>query len=174
MDTLSRRLATMSLNGAASRLVGEANKQAWQTFRETGLDTAAMESLKDNGRLGEKHGFDVPEGMLSANPAVRATEAAIFDSFGVSTTTPGFLALAARKALLASALNASSAAQAAGVGVLVITPTGKSALRVREATGLDARTIHRWIYKVVEDPKTGGVKFVRRNSEEIVKGKAFV
>jgi len=52
---------------------------------------------------------------------------------------------------------------------LVITPTGKSALRVREATGLDARTIHRWIYKVVEDPKTGGVKFVRRNSEEIEK-----
>ena len=52
---------------------------------------------------------------------------------------------------------------------LVITPTGKAALRVREATGLGACTIHRWIYKVVEDLKTGGVKFVRKNSEEIEK-----
>ena len=48
---------------------------------------------------------------------------------------------------------------------VVICPTGKSALRVREATGLDAMTIHRWIYKPVEDPKTGITTFKRREGD---------
>lgn len=48
---------------------------------------------------------------------------------------------------------------------VVITPTGKAALRVREATGLDAMTIHRWIYKPVEDPKTGVTTFKRREGD---------
>jgi hypothetical protein len=50
---------------------------------------------------------------------------------------------------------------------LVITPTGKAALRVREATGVHAMTIHRWIYAPTEDPKTGAVKFQRRTAEEV-------
>lgn len=50
---------------------------------------------------------------------------------------------------------------------IVITPTGRAAMRIRELTGLDAMTIHRWIYKVVEDPKTGLVEFVRKNAGEI-------
>ncbi|HEV3059668.1 MAG TPA: AAA family ATPase [Vicinamibacterales bacterium] len=48
---------------------------------------------------------------------------------------------------------------------IIITPTGKAALRVREATGLDAMTIHRWMYKPVEDPKTGQTVFKRRDSD---------
>lgn len=48
-----------------------------------------------------------------------------------------------------------------------IAPTGKAALRIREATGLKSSTIHRLIYKVVEDNKTGITKFVRRTADEI-------
>lgn len=50
---------------------------------------------------------------------------------------------------------------------LVVTPTGKAALRVREATGVYAMTIHHWIYAPAEDPKTGAVTFQRRTPEEI-------
>lgn len=50
---------------------------------------------------------------------------------------------------------------------VVITPTGKAALRVREATGLAAQTIHRWIYKSVTDEHTGVMRFVRRYPDEI-------
>jgi exodeoxyribonuclease-5 len=50
---------------------------------------------------------------------------------------------------------------------IVITPTGKAALRVKEATGLEAQTIHRWMYKPVEDERTGVVKFARRYPDEI-------
>lgn len=37
----------------------------------------------------------------------------------------------------------------------ILTPTGKAALRVGEATGLFAMTIHRFLYEPSEDPKTG-------------------
>lgn len=37
----------------------------------------------------------------------------------------------------------------------ILTPTGKAALRVGEATGLFAQTIHRFLYEPSEDPKTG-------------------
>lgn len=50
---------------------------------------------------------------------------------------------------------------------LVVTPTGKAALRVREATRLEAHTIHRWLYKPIEDPKTGAIKFIKRAADEI-------
>ena len=49
----------------------------------------------------------------------------------------------------------------------VVAPTGKAALRIREATGLDASTIHRLIYAPVEDPQTGVTTFVRRTADEI-------
>ena len=48
-----------------------------------------------------------------------------------------------------------------------IAPTGKAALRIRETTGLDASTIHRFIYRPIEDPQTGQTKFVRKTPEEI-------
>jgi len=50
---------------------------------------------------------------------------------------------------------------------IVITPTGRAALRVREATGLKASTIHRWLYKPIEDEKTGAVKFTRSRAEDL-------
>lgn len=50
---------------------------------------------------------------------------------------------------------------------VIVTPTGKAALRVKEATGLNACTVHRWLYKAVEDPRTGAVTFVRRRADEI-------
>lgn len=52
----------------------------------------------------------------------------------------------------------------------VITPTGKAALRVTEATGLQASTIHRWMYKPMEDPQTGATKYVRKTWEDIELG----
>ena len=39
-------------------------------------------------------------------------------------------------------------------GMLVVTPTGKAAVRAREA-GVRAKTIHSWAYEVVEDEETG-------------------
>lgn len=50
---------------------------------------------------------------------------------------------------------------------IVLTPTGKAAIRVREAAGLEASTIHRYLYKVVEDSKTGYVSWVRKELLEI-------
>ena len=49
----------------------------------------------------------------------------------------------------------------------IIAPTGRAALRVREATGLQASTIHRWLYKPKENDKTGAVSFVRREAKDI-------
>lgn len=48
-----------------------------------------------------------------------------------------------------------------------IAPTGKAALRIREATGIEATTIHRLIYHAVEDPKTGLTSYKRRTPDEI-------
>ena len=50
---------------------------------------------------------------------------------------------------------------------LILAPTGKAALRVQEATGMDAMTIHRWLYHPKEDEKTGEIKFVRKNFNDI-------
>lgn len=47
----------------------------------------------------------------------------------------------------------------------IVAPTGKAALRVTEATGLGASTIHRWIYTPVRDPLSGNVKFVRKSGD---------
>ncbi len=45
----------------------------------------------------------------------------------------------------------------------ILTPTGKAALRVGEATGLGARTIHRFLYKPETDPKTGAPIFILKD-----------
>lgn len=47
----------------------------------------------------------------------------------------------------------------------VLTPTGKAALRVSEASGLPAETIHRWMYSPKEDPRTGKVTFVNKTRD---------
>ncbi len=48
---------------------------------------------------------------------------------------------------------------------LVLTPTGKAALRVSEASGLPAQTIHRWLYTPRENPRTGKVEFTLKNRD---------
>lgn len=77
IDIITRRLAARSLDAANPDLVREANREAWHTFRQTGHNTASMESLEDTGKLGEGRNFDVPEGMLSSHPALRAVEAGV-------------------------------------------------------------------------------------------------
>jgi exodeoxyribonuclease-5 len=57
-------------------------------------------------------------------------------------------------------------AQAYGTPI-ILTPTGKAAIRVAEATDLPAQTIHRWMYKPIEDPKTGVVYFIQKVRKEI-------
>lgn len=50
----------------------------------------------------------------------------------------------------------------------IIAPTGKAAVRVTEATGLGASTVHRFIYTPHEDPLSGQVNFTRKSLEEMV------
>lgn len=59
MDAISRRISTMSLTGAASDVARQANAEAWQTYRKTGVNTASMENLADVGlnKLGERLSF---------------------------------------------------------------------------------------------------------------------
>jgi exodeoxyribonuclease-5 len=45
---------------------------------------------------------------------------------------------------------------------LILTPTGKASLRVTEATDLPSSTIHRWLYKPSEHPKTGDVVWQKK------------
>jgi exodeoxyribonuclease-5 len=50
-----------------------------------------------------------------------------------------------------------------------LAPTGKAALRMTELTGIQASTIHRWMYKATEDKYTGEVHFAPKPIEEIQK-----
>lgn len=52
-------------------------------------------------------------------------------------------------------------------GTVVVTPTGKAALRVTQATALPCTTIHRWMYKPQEDPETGEIFFTPKDEDEI-------
>lgn len=47
-----------------------------------------------------------------------------------------------------------------------IAPTGKAALRLRELTDLPTRTIHRFLYNVGENPKTGDPVFALKAKED--------
>lgn len=49
----------------------------------------------------------------------------------------------------------------------ILAPTGKAALRVSEATGLEAMTIHRWMFGVIENPETGEITFARKDIADI-------
>lgn len=60
--------------------------------------------------------------------------------------------------------------------IKVLAPTGKASLRVTEATGLPASTIHRFLYRADDHPETGEPIFSLRESPEIQEsvGNAFV
>lgn len=51
--------------------------------------------------------------------------------------------------------------------ILVLAPTGKAAVRVKEAAGVRASTIHRWLYKASEDPASGETLFTRASLLDI-------
>lgn len=51
--------------------------------------------------------------------------------------------------------------------ILVVTPTGKAAVRVREIAECPARTIHSWLYEVSEDEETGELKFQRKPKADL-------
>lgn len=51
--------------------------------------------------------------------------------------------------------------------MFVLTPTGKAAVRVRQAAGCEAMTIHLWMYKPRKDEKTGEYKFDQKQSDEL-------
>jgi exodeoxyribonuclease V len=57
--------------------------------------------------------------------------------------------------------------KADGQDIFVLTPTGKAAQRVKEASGLDAMTAHRWMYYPSEDERTGEVSFRRVGPEDV-------
>lgn len=50
---------------------------------------------------------------------------------------------------------------------VILTPTGKAALRVSEATGQPASTIHRFLYRPMQDAETGDVSFVPRGPDDV-------
>lgn len=77
MDMASRRIGSFSLTGDNFNLAREANVEAWKTFRATGRNTAAMESLEDVGKLGEGKRFDQPSGMVNASKPVRMAESLV-------------------------------------------------------------------------------------------------
>lgn len=49
----------------------------------------------------------------------------------------------------------------------VVAPTGKAAIRVKEATGIHALTIHSWMYSAEEDDMTGEVEYSLKRPDEI-------
>lgn len=53
---------------------------------------------------------------------------------------------------------------------VVVAPTGKAAVRVREATGMLATTIHSWAYNADEDDETGDVSYSKKELSEIRRG----
>lgn len=62
MDAVTRRLGFGKLQGLNSELASQANKEAWETFQKTGLNTAGMESMDDSHSLGKGENFKLPEG----------------------------------------------------------------------------------------------------------------
>lgn len=54
----------------------------------------------------------------------------------------------------------------------IVTPTGKAAVRVTEATGLPASTIHRWLYKPKRATRNGPVEWALKNAEELTRPKS--
>jgi exodeoxyribonuclease-5 len=59
-------------------------------------------------------------------------------------------------------------------GCVICTPTGKAALRVKEATGLEATTFHRWLYDADTDQKTGKPVFKRKEQPYVPRERLLV
>jgi hypothetical protein len=76
MDVFTRRLGALSAKSLNPELASKANNEAWDTFKKTGLNTAAMENIDDHGLLGEKNRFGPQTGKDSSWPVVNALEAA--------------------------------------------------------------------------------------------------
>lgn len=55
---------------------------------------------------------------------------------------------------------------------IVISPTGKAAARVKQASGLPAMTIHRWQYQPEEDPITHTTVYKRVPPDRLARGSA--
>jgi len=51
--------------------------------------------------------------------------------------------------------------------LFVLTPTGKAAVRVKEAAGCEAMTIHRYQYTPIKDEFTGEYDFMMKSSKEL-------
>ncbi len=77
MDMATRRLAAHSIKGMNYDLVRQANNEAWKTFRETGLNTASMETLDDTGKLGEGTRFEPSQGMSSSGKTAKMAESIV-------------------------------------------------------------------------------------------------
>lgn len=73
MDMVTRRLGSGSLGGSNPELAKQANKEAWDTFRKTGLNTPAMESLDDTHILGKGENFKLPSGATKGEAAAVGT-----------------------------------------------------------------------------------------------------
>lgn len=57
---------------------------------------------------------------------------------------------------------------------MVVTPTGKAAIRVREATQIAASTIHSWLYDVDDNPMSGELMFNPKETMQIKRGEVGV
>lgn len=58
-EAITRRLSTMS-GRVNPDLVSQANTEAWNTFKKTGVNTASMESINDTHMLGRGEDFNTP------------------------------------------------------------------------------------------------------------------
>ena len=58
-------------------------------------------------------------------------------------------------------------AEEIGPEFMCLAPTGKAALRVRNISGGNAKTIHSWMFSPKEDPQTGEVSFVLKDFETV-------
>lgn len=77
IDAVTRRLASGELGGLNGKITSQAKAEAWTTYRKTGFNTASMETLSDNGKLGEGNRFEAPSGIADAHGALRVAEGAV-------------------------------------------------------------------------------------------------
>ena len=76
MDTITRRLGTGTLKGENDQLVKKANSEAWETFKKTGVNTAAMEDIDDTHILGKGENFKVPkEANIGTTTGIKVAKA---------------------------------------------------------------------------------------------------